>query len=170
MRIATSMLVLFVAATCLVSPEAHSSQVFDAKSQFLGELMDIHPNGDRGFPNAIVKLFVLKMGRSVMIDSVTGTPTAANAALWFTAIGCAGTPYVDSSLFYTVAPLGRIFVTASDKAPGKIIALSVERALGGGLQRCETLSVPLPLAAVPAERLFQLPFQAPVALPLVFVE
>jgi hypothetical protein len=165
------MWVVLVSAILSTGVEASAGlQVYDAKSQFLGQLMDIHPNGDMGLKNTVVKLFVVKLGRSLVIDTVTGRPMASNAAVWFASRRCAGAAYVDSILYYSIAPYGRGFVTGADHKPAQVGVQSLVRLDRSGSLMCETLALPLSIQAVPAEKLESLPFQVPVELPLGFFE
>lgn len=144
------------------------AEIYDAKGQYLGDLMDIHSTKAMSGMAAEVKIFVPKLARYVMIDESSGRLESPFATLWYPSRNCRGSAFVDSSLFHAVGRLGGSFITGLDAAPTKMTVWSyaVTGKLGGVV--CKPTLEPTVLVLVPAVKLDSLPFQLPVALPLLF--
>lgn len=145
-----------------------SIYVSDKGGQTLGQLLDIHDNGNRNAKGTVVKLFVPEISRYVTIDTVTGEAGSQDVTLWYMSPGCGTRPFVDETLFYSVVQFQSGFVTGMETAPTEMRPRSKFSIGANGRGICTNLRTLELIDVVPAQQMTDLPFKTPVLLPLGF--
>ena len=161
---------VLVAALILTQTPAWADiEVYDSAKQLVGALMDIHP-GQGVKPNQQVKVMVPELDRLMTIDVATGDlVTAAGTSVWFSDPRCSGTPYVDSTLFYSIGRLSGIYYTGASQEPVKVRVFSSLRVEADGTVSCTTQRLGTAVVGVPALAFKELSIHLPVKLPMWFL-
>jgi hypothetical protein len=152
-----SAFLLFVCIFFSIPANARADiKVYDANGQFLGILLDQHPD--------YLNVFIPSLLRNVPIDIGSGV-IAEHGALLFETSNCTGSSYVGLTYQYSVFVLEGRYFTGEESISPILKSITSHRAEGGGVPACypDNSSV----LVVPAKEIM-LPFNAPVALPMRF--
>ena len=142
-------------------PGIGTVKVFDSNNQPLGIMLGYQPNSY--FMEHYVVIYVSSLAKMVGISSSSGD-IADDTILFFNDTTCAGTPYAEPRMSYSIIKHGTSYYTADYVAPSSVQINSVD-VPGEGCYATDPELIPL----VPAQTIVpNLPFTLPVALPLRF--
>jgi hypothetical protein len=154
---------VFLLAVCLFFSAPNNAQaevkVYDANGQFLGIFL--------GYDYPSVYVFVPSLNVQTGISDSSGVIGVSNIApyLFFESTDCTGTPFARPYATYQLSRVGADNYLGEHIAPTEMQLHSI---LDGSLGICQQTTAGFHDRVVPAQRVTQLPFTVPVALPLRF--